>query len=1039
MRVTSVLRFFGIAILYLVVAHTWGQTAQLSGQVTDSQNAVIAGAELRIVNLATGVERYTQTNGEGYYTAPFLQPNRYKLYVQKQGFETAVSDDLTLTVGQALVMTFQLRVGSTQQQVVVEGGSQLLNTTDAAVSTIIDRKFVENIPLNGRSLQDLISLTPGVVTQSPQASSGTALNGDFSINGQRTESNYYLVDGVSGNISSGSATNGITQSALSGSISSTTALGTTQSLISLDALQEFRIESSSYSAEYGHSPGGQVSFMSRSGTNDFHGSIFDYLRNNFFDANDWFNSHYSKPIAALRQNDFGGSVGGPVRVPRLYNGRDRSFFFLSYEGLRLTEPQAASVQYVPDAFMRQQAPAAIQSILNAFPIQNGNDYGNATSPSLAQFIEPYSVPSQIDSASIRVDHSFGPKLVLFFRASDTPSSTTSRLLSVLRRSNIDTLTYTLGGTSEISPRIDNDLRIGYSRATSQAIQAIDSFGGATPIDLSVATGLGATPFTYPQVVLIIGGVGFSTLQAINSRVRQHQWNFVDSINISRRKHQLRFGVDYRRITSPTIPFSPQISAFFESATAILSNAPASVFLAKRNSAVPIINQVAAFAQDEWRVGPGLSLSLGIRWELDPPPSEANGQDPYTLLGNVYNPASLSLAPRGTPLWKSARYNFAPRLGLAWVAHNHADYDSVIRAGGGVFFDTTNRLAVDAFNGIGFQASHNYFGSSLPITQIELDFSPSATPPFTTGAVYAFPEHLQLPYTLGWNASLQQALGKTQALTISYVGATGRRLIQEQYLSVGTQNANFSTITYIANRVTSNYQALEVLFQRSVAQGINALASYTWSHSLDFGSNDAALPLTRGNSDFDVRNSLQAGVSWHLQYRGHGLVAAVARDWTLDGRLAARTAFPVTIQGNFLTDPITGSEYYGNLDLVPERPTYVYGSEYPGGRTINSFAFKYAADNGSGDAPRNFVRGFGMWQLNLAAQREFPIWDELHLQFRAETFNITNHPNFGYIDPSLTDATFGQATKMLNQSLGTVASQYQQGGPRSFQFALRLVW
>jgi Carboxypeptidase regulatory-like domain/TonB-dependent Receptor Plug Domain len=315
-----------LLFLSFISIHLYAQNATITGEVQDSQGAVIRGAEVRVVEQSQGTTRTVHTNETGNYNAPFLNPGPYRVYVQAPAFSTAVSDPITLTVGQTLVFNVHLKVGSTQQEVTVNAESQLLNTTDASVSTVVDQKFVANMPLNGRSFQDLISMTPGVVTQSPQNSEqAVGTSGDFSVNGQRTESNYYTVDGVTANTSGGNGS-GVGGTATGGTLGASTALGTTQSLISVDALQEFRVESSTYSAEYGHSPGGQFALVTRSGTNAFHGTVFDYLRNNFFDANDWFNDHYGDPQPALRQNDFGGTLGGPVRVPQLYNGKDRTFF-----------------------------------------------------------------------------------------------------------------------------------------------------------------------------------------------------------------------------------------------------------------------------------------------------------------------------------------------------------------------------------------------------------------------------------------------------------------------------------------------------------------------------------------------------------------------------------------------------------------------------------------------------------------------------------------------------------------------------------------
>lgn len=230
---------------------------------------------------------------------------------------------------------FLLTLGSVSESITVAASGVNVNTTDASVSAVIDRKFVENIPLNGRSFQDLISMTPGVTTASPQVGSGAGsigATGDFSVNGQRTESNSYSVDGVSANIGSGNGY-GVAGAAIGGAVAASTALGTTQSLVSVDDLQEFRVFSSTYSAEFGRSPGGQFSFLTRSGTDHLHGVAFDYLRNDFFDANDWFNNHYGNPISALRQNDFGGTLGGPFALPGFSRGGEpKSFFFSPMRG-----------------------------------------------------------------------------------------------------------------------------------------------------------------------------------------------------------------------------------------------------------------------------------------------------------------------------------------------------------------------------------------------------------------------------------------------------------------------------------------------------------------------------------------------------------------------------------------------------------------------------------------------------------------------------------------------------------------------------------
>jgi len=1018
--------------------HAQTGTATIRGTITDSQGAVIVDAEVVITNTATGNTLRTRSNKSGIFISPPLQPASYSIRLSKQGFSDTEISDVTVNVADQKVLNIQLKVGSEAQTISVDGSEIVVNTVDASVGTVINRKFVENIPLNGRSFQDLISMTPGVVTQSPQTTpQSPGYSGDFSVNGQRTESNYYTVDGVAGNTSSGQAT-GYAQSATGGTIGSGTALGTTQSLIPVDALQEFRVQSSTYSAEFGRSPGGQFSMATRSGTNQLHGGVFEYFRNDVFDANDWFNNYYGTKKPALRQNDFGGTVGGPVVIPHLYSGKGGTFFFGSYEGLRLTQPQAATVMYVPDTYMRQQASADIQPILNAYPLQTGIDYGSSSNPGFAQFIKSYSLPSQIDSWGVRIDHTFNPKLITFFRYSETPSSVASRSLSVLSNTDARNLTYTAGITSQLGKSFANEFRLGYARSKSSLAVSLDNFGGATPINLSQTMGLGGDPASYPYFYIYLSGYGAASLYTEAAQNRGTQWNLVENFFASFGKHQVKAGFDYRRIVSPLLPASPYAYASFTTAPSVIANKAGSLYVYKYASATPVFNDFAAFVQDEWRTSNSLHLSFGLRWELAPPPTEANGNNAYTVLGSISNLSALTLVPQGTPLWKTPHYNFAPRLGLAWTAHNTPNRETVVRTGAGVFFDTDNQLATQGFTGLGFVGYRTYSGVSAIVTPSQLNFSITPTAPYTGSTVFAFPSNLQLPYTIGWNAALEQKLGKTQALTLTYVGSNGRRQVYTQQILATSYNKNFGAVRFFPGGATSNYHALQAQFQRTIEHGVQALVSYTWAHSIDKASTGLTLPIKRGNSDFDVRNNFQAGLSWDIPSGAStGMLHRIVSDWALDGRFVARSGFPVNLQGNYLLAS-DGSYYYSGVDLVPGKPIYLYGSQYPGGRAINPAAFNKTGVT-SGNAPRNFVRAFGENQINTAVRRQFHLGETATLQFRAEAFNVLNHPNFGYVNPTLGQATFGQATKMLNQSLGSVASQYQQGGPRSMQFALKVAF
>lgn len=1024
----------GLCLLAAIPMHAQSVDASLNGTVFDLSGKLIPDAEVLVINDTTGIHYDVKTNPSGIYFVPILPPGHYHLQVSKIGFRTIIEPDVILNVQSALSLNFTLPVGAVSESLNVQGSSSLVNTVNASVSTVIDNKFVENMPLNGRSFQDLLSMTPGVTTQSPQTSQSLGAKGDFSVNGQRTESNYYTVDGVSANSSAGAPTGG-PQAATGGNLGASTSLGTTQSLISVDALQEFRVSSSSYSAEFGRSPGGQFALATRSGTNQFHGSAFDYLRNSYVDANNWFNDHYGKAITPLRQNDFGGTLGGPI-LPSPNNKARATYFFASYEGLRLTQPQAASVQYVPDAALRQNAPAALQPILNAFPLPSpgGIDYSSG----LAQFIEPFSLPSSIDSGSGRVDQIFSSRFSAFFRFSETPSSTHSRVLSALTTTAVDNQSYTLGATKQLTNTATNEFRLGYSRSESLLSSVLDSFGGAAPVNLNTVMGNAVGATASSNFEMAFAGTGTASIATTPALNEGRQWNLVDTASVSNSRHQIKFGIDYRRIKSPLTSASPYVSGIYLNASQVTNNRAYLGILAKVLPSTPVFNEFAAFVQDEWKLLPTLTLSGGIRWELDPPPTEEHGNDAFTLNGNLSQPTSLTLAPRGTSLWKTSWYNFAPRVGAAWTAYSQPGWETVVRAGGGVFFDTGNQIAADGFQYLGFSAIEALPNIVMPVTANQLAFGPSTSPPYTNTDVVAFPKHLQLPYALEWNVAVQQALGKQQALTISYVGSNGRRLLQLLEESIHSFNPTFGDVLVAQGGVTSNDQALQVQFQRSVTRGVQALVSYTWSHSIDFGSNDTAQPVIRGNSDFDLRSNLQGGLSWDLPgFHGNAFSRAILLGWGFDGRLMSRTGFPVTLQGNLLTDSGTGSQYYGNLNVVPGQPVYLHGDAYPGGRAINRAAFQLPISGAVGDAPRNFVRGFGMTQVNLAARRTFALGSRFTLQFRAEAFNILNHPAFGLVDPTFTDALFGQSTQTLNQSLATMGAQYQQGGPRSMQFALRL--
>jgi hypothetical protein len=1074
LRRTDFIRLVLFVFLALRLSAGQSTNGTISGIVFDPGARAIPGAEILIVNDVTGISYAGATNSEGIYEIPNLLPGPYRIQVSKLGFKTLIKPDVVLHLEDALAINFTLPLGAASEVVTVQGGAPLINTENAAVSTVIDSKYVANMPLNGRSFQDLILLTPGAVTQTPQVPSGASglgQTGEFSINGQRPESNYYTVDGASMNVGAAPGLSMTNSAGASGSVAAATALGTTQALVSVDDLEEFRVQSSTYSAEYGRNPGGQFSFETKSGGNEAHGSAYDYLRNGVFDANDWFNDYFGTREPALRQNDFGGTFGGPIEIPRLFNGKDRSFFFVSYEGLRLDQPQAAAVNNVPDMSLRATAPAPLNQVLNAFPVPNGRD---DAANGIAQYIASWSNPSSLDSTSVRLDHTVTGKLRLFFRFSDTPSTSVihgsgvGTTPSYLTSTDYASRTYTAGATSAFSQHLSNQFRINYSSNQVTSSSAIEPFGGNTPVDLAQLAGLGAS--ASDSIVLDFGGYDIGIAQARNTAL-QRQWNVVDTAGASFGRHLLKFGVDFRRLS----PIANQASPFLEYLYVAKPNVDANLSIAIAGSyapAFPLYLNFSAFAQDEWKASARLTLSYGIRWEVNPAPGVTKGVKPYTVEGQ--SPSAWTLAPEGTPLWRTAWYNFAPRLGAAYVFHNKPGCETVLRAGGGVFYDTGQQLGSAGFAGPGLSSGlniHFFVPFPLPMSEATPPIPNPPVAPYNT--VYAYPSHLQLPYTLEWNASLEQAIGKSQAFTVSYVGSHGARLLKLSELSGSAiGNPNAANFYVFGSGLTSDYDSLQLQYQRRLSQGLTALASDTYSHCIDYGSQNYFVGYQRGNCDFDVRHNLSTAFSYDApNARRGGFAGALLRHWSLDDRFSVRSGFPVLLHGLPVTDPISGSTYFSGLNRVQGEPTYISGAQCasfydnhhacPGGRAINPGAFvlpegcSFLASScppgtSAGNEARNSARGFGALQIDSAVRREFPIFDRFKLQFRAEAFNVLNHPNFGTIDENYcspdpaspnhsSGCTFGQATGTLASTLGVLSPIYQTGGPRSMQFALKLIF
>ena len=856
-----------------------------------------------------------------------------------------------------------------------------------------------------------------------------------------------MVDGVSANTGINSFSSGFTGSSGSGQTPETTALGGTNSLVSLDALQEFRIETSTYAPEFGRTPGGQISLLTRSGTNQFHGSASYYFRNEALDANDWFANRGGQPRPRERQNLFSAVLGGPVK-------KDRVFFFASYEGLRLQQPKAATGSLVtPD--VRAQASPFLKPYLNALPLPNGP----VLAPGVAQYTFTYSDPGSFNVSAVRVDAQATKTLNFFGRISHAPSESSTRVgtLSSISKVNVRSDSVTGGVTWIRGSQVTADLRVNWTRNWPTVFIDQDTFQGAIVPAVSDIFAPGRDPSS--SRAAFNTGIGFFTWGTGNSD-RQRQLNVVGTAVWITGGHQVKLGVDYRRI----FPLLGSYGGIFESLgfsgstsaqiARLMSGQISSYQLtnADPSQREAVFSNLSLFAQDTWRVSRSVTLTYGLRLERVPPPTEAGGRQPRTLLGIENDiPQNPRLAPEGTPLWRSRFGEFAPRFGVAYQLRTQAGWETTVRGGAGIFYDLGLGDIATAFQNV-----YPFFASK-GIANVTLPFSGSVRTPPVLGVdppqqIYLLDPNLRLPYTIQWNASWEQSLGHSQTLTVGYVGAAGRRLlIRQNYFQTLANWPNTQTFFWVQrNRGRSRYNALQVQYQRRLSRGLQVLASYTLARSKDNASDQSdfnVVPSSQadlfaqqyGPSDFDVRNVLSAAITYDLpKLSGPPMLKASFNDWGLDFLIRYQSAFPVTpTSGTFAAGPYPF--FTARPDLVSGQPLNINDGSLPGGRRFNPAAFAAPPAGKQGNFPRNGLRGFPASQVDLALRREFKFGERVRLQLRGELFNLFNHPNFGPPTASITNPLFGQPTQMLGRSLGGLNALYQMGGPRSGQLALKVLW
>ncbi|HYE87744.1 MAG TPA: TonB-dependent receptor, partial [Vicinamibacterales bacterium] len=876
-----------VVLLSVIATNAAAQagTATLSGTVQDDTGGSIPEVQIVVINGATGTERRATTGNAGAFTIALLPAGTYILTAERAGFAPAEIRNIVLNADDALALRVRLKVAGIGESLTVQSEPARI-TSSPAVATVIDRNFVANLPMNGRSFQTLVQLTPGVVQ-----SANALERGQFSVNGQRAGSNSFTIDGVSGNV--GVQTSGVPGQGGSGALPGSTVLGGGNSLVTLDALQEFSVQTSTYAPEYGRTPGAQVSIVTRGGSNELHGSLFEYFRDGTLDANDWFANRAAIAKPQSRQHLFGGSAGGPIT-------RNRAFYFGTFEGLRLRQPRTAEMT-VPSHSARTAAPTAIRPLFEAYPTPNGPELTGGVARSTAS----YTNPSRHNIGSVRVDLTGGG--AYFVRHNASRSSAAQRsvaVASVVTDSYADLTSVTAGATHVLTPTVVNSLRYNVSRSVGGNTQFLDSFMGAVaPADSVLFPAGFANGFA---IVNFAAGIGrLSSGVDIDHSLTQH--TIVDTLSWTAGRHTVKAGVDFQHLGAgygaegqsqyrPTYNFASMAQASALTMASGIINVLEHVDLS--------FSHLSLFVQDQWTLSDRLSLTYGLRYERVPPPRGASADDQPSTVTSVDNLALVTPAPRGTPLYKTRNANFAPRIGAAWRLRDSPGRESVLRGGWGLFHDLGTGVIASAAGAFPFLRTKRLpANTTFPLS------AAAAAPAGTDGPPYdlirAFDPDIELPRVRQFNITLDQHLGNNQQISLGYVGARSSQLLRQE--NILNPNATIGQLQLTRNGDRSRYDSLQVQYQRRMSRGLQTLGSYVLSKSSDTSSLDGGL-LPRsdlvapdddwGPSDFDVRHAFNAAVAWDLPApSGNWLLDG----WGLDATLYGRSALPVSV---FVNRPFT---------------------------------------------------------------------------------------------------------------------------------------
>ena len=996
-------RSIPVVLLLLTESLCAQQGGFIEGSVRNRSGAVVAGAEIRIQNQDTGVHQRLYCDVTGKYFSTELPVGAYRVTVRSEGFRTSSHADLNVLAGKTLRLDLTIDVLPLRQEMTVTATESDVDPTASGL-TISRDSPAASLPENGRDVHALFDIMPGATVTPASLSAG----GQFTVSGQRPNTNSFRVDGVSGNVGLGIPS--VPGAALGATLPGMTTVGGLQSLASKEETERVELRSADFAAQFGERPGAQINIETRAGSNEFHGSLFGYIRPHFLNSEDWFarGSGLNLPSAFL--DGWGGALGGPL-------GHHHTYFFASFERTGVKDIAVEAIP-VPSPEARALAGAAYQFLFNAFPQPVGRQL-NADN-SLA--FSPLQNDARFTNQSIRLDQTIGSHAQAFARYSDVPSSSTNQDLG----SAYSTFhwTSTTAGLNLTTGDFVHEFRFNYSNVVAKSQQ----LGSTTPsIDSIISGGLGILVSEFDVSRLSIEGAG----QVISGAPGNYgEDQFAGDYTVSRRagRHELKAGFNYGTITLNSINLTPlsSVSIVSPGIEALLAGIPLGLTYASGTTPGGTIERYSTFLQDTIRVTDRLRVLLGIRWDMTPTVSASSFDPAYFDVGywNGSGTQSVFLPENYTSTvssWPTRYGQVSPRFGLAY----HLKFpDVVLRVGAGLFYDT----------GLGSILTNT---NPLNIWQYVPN---SAAPVYPSSSNNSIAPVLYSPQVWEWRTSLEKSFRESSLLSVSYFGSAGRRLLRNEG-TVDPQSGIIETLAFTTEG-NSNYNALVVQLRANLTKHLFALASYTWGHSIDTGSSEASPiladgPSNKGSSDFDVRHSLNASLSYRVPERA-GLIL---RGWSLSSTLLARTGFPFDVTTVDQTIGL-GFDNADRVNVVADQPLWITNATAPGGRELNPAAFQMPANGAIGTLGRNALTGPGVFQLDASMRRQFRLYKGVSVETVVSAFNLPNHPSFANPVGYLGSALFGQSTSTTNLMLGTgspttgLTPLFQAGGARTIEMTLR---